>query len=242
MLEVERSCPLGNIKVARGPGLRHASIWGGASLLTTLLTSAREMLEHSSSWDFLVNLSESDFPVKTNAQLTDFLTLHKGLNFVKSHGREVQRFITKQGLDKTFVECEARMWRLGDRQLPKGIQIDGGSDWMALSRDFVQYVTSREPDSLITGLIQTFRYTLLPAESFFHTALRNSVFCDTYVDNNLHVTNWKRKLGCKCQYKAVCNDFWSSIIFYLIIISKMVENIEKRNAYSFELFCDVYRI
>ena len=23
------------------------------------------------------------------------------------------------------------------------------------------------------------------------------------MDNNLHVTNWKRKLGCKCQYKAV---------------------------------------
>jgi protein xylosyltransferase len=40
-------------------------------------------------------------------------------------------------------------------------------------------------------------------QSFFHTALRNSQFCDTYVDNNLHVTNWKRRLGCKCQYKHV---------------------------------------
>ncbi|XP_063992970.1 xylosyltransferase oxt [Diachasmimorpha longicaudata] len=202
MLEVEKKCARRNIKVAKG-GLRHASIWGGASLLTTLLTSARQMLQYSKDWDFLVNLSESDFPVKTNAQLTDFLTLNRGLNFVKSHGREVQRFITKQGLDKTFVECEARMWRLGDRQLPKGVQIDGGSDWMALSREFVQYVTEEQPDSLIRGLLQVFRYTLLPAESFFHTALRNSIFCDTYVDNNLHVTNWKRKLGCKCQYKAV---------------------------------------
>ncbi|XP_011302816.1 xylosyltransferase oxt [Fopius arisanus] len=203
MLEVEKKCSKKNIKVAKGSGLRHASIWGGASLLTTLLTSARQMLQHSKDWDFLVNLSESDFPVKSNAQLVDFLTLNKGLNFVKSHGREVQRFITKQGLDKTFVECEARMWRLGDRQLPKGIQIDGGSDWMALSRDFVEFVTDPQPDPLVSGLLQVFRFTLLPAESFFHTTLRNSIFCDTYVDNNLHVTNWKRKLGCKCQYKAV---------------------------------------
>jgi protein xylosyltransferase len=109
----------------------------------------------------------------------------------------------KQGLDKTFVECEARMWRVGERKLPYGIQIDGGSDWVALSRDFVQYVADPDPDDLVTGLLQVFRYTLLPAESFFHTALRNSHFCPTYIDNNLHVTNWKRKLGCKCQYKAV---------------------------------------
>lgn len=40
-------------------------------------------------------------------------------------------------------------------------------------------------------------------QSFFHTALRNSEFCGSYVDNNLHVTNWKRRLGCKCQYKHV---------------------------------------
>lgn len=121
MLEVEKSCKLNNIKVARGEGLRQASIWGGASLLTTLLKSAQQMLAHHHHWDFLVNLSESDFPVKNNIQLTEFLSWNKGMNFVKSHGREVQRFITKQGLDKTFVECEARMWRVGDRKLPTGM-------------------------------------------------------------------------------------------------------------------------
>lgn len=40
-------------------------------------------------------------------------------------------------------------------------------------------------------------------QSFFHTVLRNSPFCETYIDNNLHVTNWKRWLGCKCQYRHV---------------------------------------
>ena len=124
MLEVERKCKANNIKVARGEGLRHASIWGGASLLATLLSSARQMLNYPKHWDFLVNLSESDFPVKNNTILTEFLTWNKGLNFVKSHGREVQRFITKQGLDKTFIECETRMWRIGDRKLPNGNIMD----------------------------------------------------------------------------------------------------------------------
>lgn len=70
-------------------------------------------------------------------------------------------------------------------------------------------------------------------QSFFHTVLRNSHFCDTYVDNNLHLTNWKRHLGCKCQYRHIVdwcgcspNDFtvddWSRITVSIIIILRWV--------------------
>lgn len=187
-----------------------------------LLSTMQELLKTNWKWDFVLNLSESDYPVKTVSKLTDFLSSNKHKNFVKSHGREVQRFIQKQGLDKTFVECDNHMWRTGDRTLPWGIQIDGGSDWVALSRKFVEYVATDAPDDLVSGLLVVFKQTLLPAESFFHTVIRNSKFCNTYIDNNLHVTNWKRKLGCKCQYKHVVdwcgcspNDFkpedWSRI-------------------------------
>nr|CAD7427661.1 unnamed protein product [Timema monikensis] len=200
LLLLEKTLP--NVRLARQ---RFATIWGGSSLLQMLLASMGELLNLGWSWDFIINLSESDFPIKTNNQLGEFLTANKGRNFVKSHGREVQRFVQKQGLDKTFVECDAHMWRTGDRRLPWGVQMDGGSDWVALSRPFVTYLAgvNGTRDLLLQGLITVFRYTLLPAESFFHTLLRNSQFCTTYVDNNLHVTNWKRRLGCRCQYKHV---------------------------------------
>uniref|UniRef100_A0A1B0CFL8 protein xylosyltransferase n=1 Tax=Lutzomyia longipalpis TaxID=7200 RepID=A0A1B0CFL8_LUTLO len=198
LLRLESKYP--NIQLTRR---RFSTIWGGASLLQMLLSSMRELLTSTWQWDYVINLSESDFPVKSVDKLVDFLTANRGMNFVKSHGREVQRFIQKQGLDKTFVECDTHMWRVGDRELPHGVQIDGGSDWIALSRDFVAYVTDEEEDELLGGLMTIFRHTLLPAESFFHTVLRNSHFCHTYIDNNLHVTNWKRRLGCKCQYKHV---------------------------------------
>ncbi|XP_075979253.1 xylosyltransferase oxt [Anticarsia gemmatalis] len=188
-----------NIKLATK---RYSTIWGGASLLKMLLTSMKDFMSLGWQWDFVINLSESDFPIKSLEELENFLSANKGLNFVKSHGREVQRFIKKQGLDKTFIECDTHMWRVGERKLPRGIVIDGGSDWIALSPEFVTYVTGKQ-DELLAGLDIIFQHTLLPAESFFHTALRNSHFCNTYVDNNLHVTNWKRKLGCKCQYKHV---------------------------------------
>ncbi|XP_075164443.1 xylosyltransferase oxt [Haematobia irritans] len=209
-----------NIRLAR---TRFSTIWGGASLLTMLLKCMDDLLKSSHQWDFVINLSESDFPVKKLEKLEEFLLANRNRNFVKGHGRETQRFIQKQGLDKTFVECDTHMWRIGDRKLPQGIQIDGGSDWIGLSRPFVEYVlANKDTEELLKGLMVIFRHTLLPAESFFHTVLRNSKFCATYVDNNLHVTNWKRKLGCKCQYKHVVdwcgcspNDFkpddWSRL-------------------------------
>ncbi|BFF99022.1 xylosyltransferase oxt [Drosophila madeirensis] len=199
LLELEQKFP--NIRLARK---RFSTIWGGASLLTMLLQCMQDLLKSKWQWDFVINLSESDFPVKTLDKLVDFLSANRGRNFVKGHGRETQKFIQKQGLDRTFVECDTHMWRIGDRRLPAGIQVDGGSDWVALSRPFVAYVTHpKQEDELLQALLKLFRHTLLPAESFFHTVLRNTHHCHTYVDNNLHVTNWKRKQGCKCQYKHV---------------------------------------
>ncbi|KAG5670975.1 hypothetical protein PVAND_001203 [Polypedilum vanderplanki] len=200
LLKLETTFP--NVRLSRK---RLATIWGGASLLEMLLSCMNSLLESDWEWDFVLNLSESDFPIKSIDKLTEFLSVNRDKNFVKSHGREVHRFIQKQGLDKTFVECDTHMWRIGDRNLPDGIQIDGGSDWICLSRKFVSYVTAEIRDDLIEGLLKIFQHTLLPAESFFHTAIRNSLFCDTYVDNNLHITNWKRKLGCKCQYRHICD-------------------------------------
>ena len=63
-------------------------------------------------------------------------------NFVKGHGREQDKFVKKQGLDKTFYECDTHMWRLGERTLPSGVQIDGGSDWICLNRNFANYVVN----------------------------------------------------------------------------------------------------
>ncbi|XP_028355878.1 xylosyltransferase 1 isoform X2 [Physeter macrocephalus] len=138
----------------------------------------------------------------TNDQLVAFLSRYRDMNFLKSHGRDNARFIRKQGLDRLFLECDAHMWRLGDRRIPEGIAVDGGSDWFLLNRKFVEYVTF-STDDLVTKMKQFYSYTLLPAESFFHTVLENSPHCDTMVDNNLRITNWNRKLGCKCQYKHI---------------------------------------
>ncbi|KAJ8384004.1 hypothetical protein AAFF_G00212480 [Aldrovandia affinis] len=182
---------------------RMATIWGGASLLAMYLRSMKDLLANSSwAWDFYINLSAADYPIRTNEQLVSFLSRHQDMNFIKSHGRDNVRFIRKQGLDRLFLECDTHMWRLGDRNIPEGVAVDGGSDWFLLSRTFVDYVVNSQ-DDLVTNMKRFYAYTLLPAESFFHTVLGNSPHCERTVDNNLRITNWNRKLGCKCQYKHI---------------------------------------
>ena len=75
----------------------------------------------------------------------------------------LSRFIQKQGLDQTFYECDNHLWRVGPRTLPEGIRIDGGSDWICLYKDFVEYLITSQ-DDLVTGLKELYKYTLLPAE------------------------------------------------------------------------------
>lgn len=84
------------------------------------------------------------------------------------------RFIRKQGLDRLFLECDAHMWRLGDRRIPEGIAVDGGSDWFLLNRKFVEYVTF-STDDLVTKMKQFYSYTLLPAEVSIQGGKENSL-------------------------------------------------------------------
>lgn len=44
---------------------RMATIWGGASLLTTYLQTMKDLMEMSDwPWDFFINLSAADYPIR----------------------------------------------------------------------------------------------------------------------------------------------------------------------------------
>lgn len=73
------------------------------------------------------------------------------------------RFMRKQGLTKTFYECDYHLWRLGNRTIPADIRVDGGSDWICLNRKFVTYLVT-STDELVMGLKQYYKFAILPAE------------------------------------------------------------------------------
>ncbi|KJH51533.1 Core-2/I-Branching enzyme [Dictyocaulus viviparus] len=178
----------------------HSTIWGGASLLTMIQDAIRRSIAMSSfsDWDYLINLSESDFPVLTLHELEVQLRLNPHKSYMSSHGYNTARFIQKQGFDFVFIECENRMWRIGRRdEFPRNLRVDGGSDWLVLHREFAEYSIS--DDELAVKLRSLFSSVILPVESFFHTLSYNSRFCQNIIGSNLRLTNWNRKQGCRCE-------------------------------------------
>ena len=237
-------------------GLHHEWATRGAPLLSarmsspvmvcTLTTSLSATWSHTSP-HFITHLTSS-------SHHTPHLT-----------STRLSRFIQKQGLDRTFVECDNHMWRVASRPPPVNIVLDGGSDWIIVHRDFVQYLVTSD-DQFLAALKRYFQFTLLPAEvgasthththththttgraslvywyatpldlqlplppllqSFFHTVLRNGRFCNSLVTSNLHLMNWKRKVGCSCNYREVVdwcgcspNDFLLSDANWLMVRS-----------------------
>ena len=85
------------------------------------------------------------------------------MNFLRFHSTFPETFMQKQGLNRTFFQCDNHMWRIGKRSLIYGLQIDGGSDWFCLNRDFLFYVTYSN-DEYLNRLKNFFQYTLLPSE------------------------------------------------------------------------------
>ena len=62
----ELSRLVGSKENVRLASRRFITIWGGASLLSMLLSSFEELLSMSDwNWDFVLNLSESDYPIKS---------------------------------------------------------------------------------------------------------------------------------------------------------------------------------
>ncbi|RMZ98478.1 xylosyltransferase oxt [Brachionus plicatilis] len=138
------------------------------------------------------------------------------------------KFSMNQAYETSFLQCENRMWRLGDKTFPIGIQFSGGSDWFCLNSKFVNYII-KSKESYIENLKLFFNHSLLPSESFFHTILQNSPFCDqNYVNNHLRFVNWQRKLGCNCQHKNVVD--WCGCSPNFISLKGSIQSIKDLNS------------
>lgn len=146
------------------------------------------------------------------------------------------RFIKKQGLDRLFHECDSHMWRLGERQIPRGLAVSGGSDWFSLTRKFVEYVINSQ-DELVTSLKQFYTYTLLPAEVSHSASAAASKHIEkhlpvqtqiasiywwlekglkTHVGSNYSINNWKwflTVLGKSLQLVYPWQYLWRALLY-----------------------------
>jgi protein xylosyltransferase len=75
----------------------------------------------------------------------------------------LRRLIQSQSFNWHFVECDQRMWRVGLRKLPIGLQVEGAIDWFFLHHRFIYYLIYSREDYLIF-LKRYFNHTVYSPE------------------------------------------------------------------------------
>ena len=125
---VSDCCPLGIDNVYFTPW-RYNTVWGSSFLFEVYLRASADML--ALEWDYFINLSGADMPLRPLVQIEDFLRAARSRNSSFLKGRSSRRtssiasFRRKQGLTKTFYQCSGFMYRLGSRNLPETMVTDG---------------------------------------------------------------------------------------------------------------------
>ncbi len=103
MLQLESVlAPQNNFFVKRH---RFAPIWGGTSLLDMILDAISDLAKMDHSWDFFVNLSESDFPIAPVANLEALLNKWAFASAHLACLRLLPTYVVnrKNGLKKTLI-------------------------------------------------------------------------------------------------------------------------------------------
>ena len=177
---------------------RHRCRWGDVGIVEGTFELIRAALGQGAPFDYAALLSGQDYPIKSNAQLGEFLERNRGAEFIESfpllrpnrwsgHGGN---FDAKARALGRFLRVGGRVLRMGTRALPEGIEPHGGSQWWCLSKECLQFIAGyvdERPD-----VAKFLRGTFIPDEIFFHTIVSNSPFKAAVAQHDLTFAVWDR--------------------------------------------------
>ncbi|KAL5554438.1 hypothetical protein UlMin_041839 [Ulmus minor] len=181
----------------------------GSSALAATLHAAALLLKISEHWDWFIPLSSSDYPlINQDDLLHAFTFLPRNLNFIhydrtrlKEHETE-SRIVVDPSL---YLQKRASiMYAVETREIPDSFSIFGGSPWVILARDFMEYCV-KGWDNFPRKLLMYLSNAIYPLESYFHTILCNSPeFRNTTVNNDLSYIDWEpRNINWEPQFLTV---------------------------------------
>ncbi|CAM9652109.1 unnamed protein product [Ectocarpus sp. 6 AP-2014] len=181
--------------------------WGGYSITLTALFGLSTLVEWSRDWDYFINLSATDFPLLSSAEMGVAMGsfVESRMNFVTGSAMMEQNraelYVDDQGLYRVNETRRAAQPFLQRRQsgppvrverpLPNLFTLFKGEFWVALHRDFCEYV-HESPDNVARSLQAYFAKFRISDESFFQTTLCHPAAPSAFPvhNDNLRLVNW----------------------------------------------------
>ena len=163
-------------------------LWGGYSMVDAELRGIEELLKIGSEWEFFINLSGQDFPLKSQTHIQDFLSRNRGNDFIRVANQRKVRPETLNRIENYFIEFGNRILHTPMKRLYlRGVTPYIGNQWMILSRKFCEFVCY-SPE--VERLKRFYRRTFIPDEGFFQTVLMNTRYKGTIVKDDERTIDW----------------------------------------------------
>ncbi len=165
------------------------AIWGGYSLVDAELRGIKELLKMGSKWEFFINLSAQDFPLKSQTYIHNFLGNNRGKDFLKVANQSkvrpdtlsrIENYVTESGDD--IVDTPVLK-----RPFLRGVTPYIGNQWMILSRKFCEFV-SYSPE--VDRFKKFYQNTFIADEGFFQTVIMNTSYEGTIVNDDKRAIDW----------------------------------------------------
>jgi hypothetical protein len=164
------------------------ALWGGYSLVDAELRGMAELLKMDPNWEYFINLSGQDFPLKTQRQIIRFLTANRGTEFIKAADQRLTRPDTMSRVRKYAVELNDRILRtILSRPFLKGATPYIGNQWMIVSRRFCNFVCHAPQASRYKAF---YKNTFIADEGFFQTVMMNTEEHGPVVQDDMRAIDW----------------------------------------------------
>lgn len=163
-------------------------VWGGYSMVQTELNGMTSLLAAYPDWDFFINLSGQDFPLRSQEYIRQFLYRNADNNYIKTADQAVERPDTMNRIENHFTETEEGFSQIiYKRAFMKDVTSYIGGQWMILNRACCEFIAE-------SGEVQRFKdyylNTFIADESFFQTVLMNTSFKGTIVNDDKRAIIW----------------------------------------------------
>lgn len=164
------------------------ALWGGYSLIDAELRGMARLLEMNADWEFFINLSGQDFPLKSQKAIKAFLGKNRGKEFIRAVDQKAVRPDTMNRVRKYVVELRDRIVRTPlSRPFLRGARPYIGNQWMIVSRRFCQFVCH---DPSTARYKAFYRHTFIADEGFFQTVMMNTAEHGQLVCDDLRSIDW----------------------------------------------------
>jgi hypothetical protein len=172
--------------------------WGQFGLVRATLNCIGEAVRSDRDFQYAMLLSGQDYPLRSVAEIHNFLERHHGLEFIEAFPLDQPNRWTLQGgayqamnrVRYLTVSFRSRLAHIKiARRFPNGWNPYGGSQWWCLTRECLQYIQKYIRNN--PSFLRFFRFVFIPDETMFQSLVANSPFAKSVYGDALRYTDWE---------------------------------------------------